>query len=170
MKAYANFQKWALWIGLAGCAVAAILLLVTTKAHFITSFNREALHLYGAKDAYAATVKNAGAGMPSSMFAGTLKDTFKLIPVMAFWLLWPVWGATLYGEVRGAKDFRKNIYQMAGGLLSAVAIVIAFLFLVTKTMGWTFFEASANGYMGVLVRATSSGTSRPAATTSRRRR
>ncbi len=150
MKAYANFQKWALWIGLAGCAVAGILLLVTTKAHFITSFNREMLDLYGTKDAYQATVKNAGEGMPSSMFAGNLKDTFKLIPVMAFWLLWPVWGATLYGEVRGAKDFRKNIYQMAGGLVSAVAIVIAFLFLVTKTMGWAFFEAGANGYMGAL--------------------
>jgi APA family basic amino acid/polyamine antiporter len=150
MKAYANFQKWALWIGLAGCAVAAILLLVTSKASFITSFNREMLDLYGAKDAYQATVKSAGEGMPSSMFAGSLKDTFKLIPFMAFWLLWPVWGATLYGEVRGAKDFRKNIYQMAGGLLAAVAIVIAFLFLVTKTMGWTFFEATANGYMGSL--------------------
>jgi basic amino acid/polyamine antiporter, APA family len=150
MKTYANFQKWALWIGLAGCAVAGILLLVTTKAHFITSFNREMFDLYGAKDAYQATVKGAGEGMPSSMFAGTLKDTFKLIPFMAFWLLWPVWGATLYGEVRGAKDFRKNIYQMAGGLLAAVAIVLAFLFLVTKTMGWTFFEASANGYMGAL--------------------
>ena len=150
MKTYANFQKWALWIGLAGCAVAGILLLVTTKAHFITSFNREMLDLYGAKDAYQSTIKSAGDGMPSSMFAGTFKDTFKLIPVMAFWLLWPVWGATLYGEVRGAKDFRKNIYQMGGGLLAAVAIVIVFLFLVTKTMGWNFFEASANGYMGVL--------------------
>ena len=150
MKAYANFQKWALWIGLAGCAIAAILLIVTTKAHFITAFNREMLQQYGARDAYAATIKNAGEGMPSSMFAGSLKDTFKLIPVMAFWLLWPVWGATLYGEVRGAKDFRKNIYQMAGGLISAVAIVIVFLILVTKTMGWTFFEASANGYMGAL--------------------
>ena len=150
MKTYANFQKWALWIGLAGCAVAGILLLVTTKAHFITAFNREMLDLYGAKDAYQGTVKAAGDGMPSSMFAGNFKDTFKLIPFMAFWLLWPVWGATLYGEVRGAKDFRKNIYQMGGGLLAAVAIVLAFLFLVTKTMGWNFFEASANGYMGAL--------------------
>jgi amino acid transporter len=150
MKAYANFQKWALWIGLAGCAVAAILLLVTSKAHFITSFNREMFSLYGAKDAYAATIKSAGEGMPSSMFAGNLTDTLKLIPVMAFWLLWPVWGATLYGEVRGAKDFRKNIYQMAGGLLAAVGIVLVFLFLVTKTMGWAFFEATANGYMGAL--------------------
>jgi len=150
MKAYANFQKWALWIGLAGLAVGAILLIVTSKDTFIASFNREMLSQFGAKDAYAATIKGAGEGMPSSMFAGTFKDTLKLLPVMAFWLLWPVWGATLYGEVRGAKDFRKNIYQMAGGLLAAVAIVIAFLFLVTKTMGWDFFEASANGYMGVL--------------------
>jgi APA family basic amino acid/polyamine antiporter len=150
MKAYANFQKWALWIGLAGLAVGAILLIVTSKDTFIASFNREMLSQFGAKDAYAATIKGAGEGMPSSMFAGTLKDTFKLIPIMAFWLLWPVWGATLYGEVRGAKDFRKNIYQMGGGLLSAVAIVLVFLGLVTKTMGWDFFEASANGYMGVL--------------------
>jgi len=150
MKAYATFQKWALWIGLAGLAVGAILLIVTTKAHFITAFNREMFQQYGARNAYAATIKAAGDGMPSSMFAGSLKDTFRLIPVMAFWLLWPVWGATLYGEVRGAKDFRKNIYQMAGGLFSAVAIVIVFLILVTKTMGWTFFEASANGYMGAL--------------------
>jgi basic amino acid/polyamine antiporter, APA family len=153
MKAYATFQKWALWIGLTGIAVAFIILLVTTKAHFINAFNRESLHLYGAtatRNAYAATIKNSGEGMPSSMFAGTLKDTFRLIPVMAFWLLWPNWGATLYGEVRGAKDFRKNIYQMGGGLLSAAAIVIVFLFLVTKTMGFKFFEASANGYMGVL--------------------
>ena len=150
MKAYANFQKWALWIGLAGLAVGAILLIVTSKDTFIASFNREMLSQFGAKDAYAATIKGAGEGMPSSMFAGSLKETFKLLPVMAFWLLWPVWGATLYGEVRGAKDFRKNIYQMAGGLLAAVAIVIVFLFLVTKTMGWDFFEASANGYMGVL--------------------
>jgi basic amino acid/polyamine antiporter, APA family len=150
MKAYANFQKWALWIGLAGLAVGAILLIVTSKASFIAAFNREMFSQFGVRDAYSATIKAAGEGMPSSMFAGTLKETFKLIPVMCFWLLWPVWGATLYGEVRGAKDFRKNIYQMAGGLLAAVAIVIVFLALVTKTMGWTFFESSANGYMGVL--------------------
>ena len=123
MKAYATFQKWALWIGLAGIAVAGVILLFTSKAGFISAFNRESLHLYGAHNAYAATLKNSGAGMPSSMFSGTVWQTFKLIPFMCFWLLWPNWGATLYGEVRGAKDFRKNIYQMGGGLLSAAVIV-----------------------------------------------
>jgi len=150
MKAYATFQKWALWIGLAGLLVGGIILLFTTKAHFITAFNRESFHLYGARNAYGATLANSGEGMPSSMFSGTVWQTFKLIPFMCFWLLWPNWGATLYGEVRGAKDFRKNIYQMGAGLLTAAAIGVVFLFLVSKTMGYKFFMATANGYMGVL--------------------
>ena len=150
MKAYATFQKWALWIGLAGVLVAGIILLVTSKTGFINAFNRENLHLYGVHNAYASTLSNSGSGMPTSMFSGSVWQTFKLIPFMCFWLLWPNWGATLYGEVRGAKDFRKNIYQMGGGLLSAAVIGILFLVLVTKTMGYKFFMASANGYEGVI--------------------
>jgi amino acid transporter len=146
MKAYATFQKWALWIGLAGCAVAAVILLFTSKTHFIADFNRESLHLYGTKGAYQATIAQFGKGMPSSMFSGSLWQTIRLMPFMLFWLLWPNWGATLYGEVRGAKDFRKNIYQMGGGLLSSAVIVMIFLFLVVKTIGYKFFMASANGY------------------------
>src|SRR5665811_913626 len=89
----------------------------------ISAFNRESLHLYGTKDAYQATIAQFGKGMPSSMFSGSVWQTVRLIPFMLFWLLWPNWGATLYGEVRGAKDFRKNIYQMGGGLLSAAHLV-----------------------------------------------
>ena len=62
----------------------------------------------------------AGTGMPTSTFTGGISwATWTLIPFMLFWMAWPNWGATLYGEVRGAKDFRKNIYQMLGGLLRA---------------------------------------------------
>ncbi len=150
MKKYARYQKWAMVIGLVGFAVGGILLLVTSKADFIEIFNRQAQHLYGADDAYAATIANAGEGMSSSMFSGSIGATFKLIPFMLFWLLWPNWGATLYGEVRGAKDFRKNVYQMAGALLTVVLLGIAYLALVSKTMGWDFFMATANGYMGTI--------------------
>ena len=58
---------------------------------------------------------------------------------------------------------------MAGGLLAAVAIVIVFLFLVTKTMGWAFFEASANGYIGALYAYIDPRHCRRVATTSPRR-
>jgi amino acid transporter len=96
-------------------------------------------------------VAAAKAGYSTSPLSfGPLGPTMLLVPAMMFFILWPNWGATLYGEVRGAKDFRKNIYQMGGGLLSAAAIGIVFLFLVSKTMGYKFFMASANGYMGVL--------------------
>jgi APA family basic amino acid/polyamine antiporter len=150
MKSYATFQKWALWIGLAGMLIAGILLLVNSKANFIAAFNRENLQLYGVKDAYKATLAAGGEGMPSSMFSGSVWLTLKLMPFMLFWLLWPNWGATLYGEVRGAKDFRKNLYQMGGGLLAAAAIGLVFLALVSKTMGYKFFMAANNGYEGVI--------------------
>jgi len=61
--------------------------------------------------------------MPSSMFAGNFKDTFKLIPVHG--LLAPLAGVgtpRCTAKSAAPRTFRKNIYQMAGGLLSAVAI------------------------------------------------
>jgi len=150
MKSYAKFQKWCWRIGLVALAVAGIILLVKTRSDFVVAFNRESLELYGAKNAYAATLANSGAGMPSSMFSGSVWDTLRLVPFMIFWLIWPNWGATLYGEVRGAKNFRSNIYQMGGGLLVAVAMGMAFLALISKTMGYHFFMAAANGYEGVV--------------------
>ena len=33
---------------------------------------------------------------------------FLAMPYMVFFNLWPNWGATLYGEVRGATDFKRN--------------------------------------------------------------
>ena len=78
----------------------------------------------------------SGTGMPTSAFTGTLKGTLWLIPLMLFWMGWPNWGATLYGEVRGAKDFRKNIYQMMGGLFLPTAIVLIFLFLMNWKVGY----------------------------------
>ena len=47
MKTYANFQKWAMWIGLAGVLVCGILLLVTSGDSFKEKFNEAANKYYG---------------------------------------------------------------------------------------------------------------------------
>ncbi len=47
MKTYANFQKWAMWIGLAGVIVCGILLLVTSGDSFKQKFNDAANKYYG---------------------------------------------------------------------------------------------------------------------------
>ncbi len=47
---------------------------------------------------------------------GPLGPTLLLVPTMMFFLLWPNWGATLYGEIRGASDFKRVFRGMFFGL------------------------------------------------------
>jgi amino acid transporter len=175
MKQYAIFQKWAMYIGLAGVIVCGILLLVTSGDSFKEKFNQAADKYYGGDvgllnlqkyetddaglfvyddegalvpvegETYAGAFESveaigAGTGMPTSTFQGGIGwATWTLVPFAMFWIAWANWGATLYGEVRGAKDFRKNIYQMLGGLLLPTAIALIFLALMTWKVGYQAF-------------------------------
>lgn len=148
MRGYAKFQRWTFYIGIVSLAIAAIALLVTSKAGFIDAFNSEARDQYGVTgDAYAATMK-AGAPASTSALSGSFGDTLKLVPFLLFWLLWPNWGSTLAGEVRGARDFRKNIYAMGAALLAAAAFGFIFIGAISSSMGWDFFMASSATYWG----------------------
>ena len=72
----------------------------------------------------------------------SMSATLLLIPFMFFWILYPNWGATLYGEVRGASDFRKVLSGMLGGIWVTALLAVAFVLLAAKTFGWTFFNAA----------------------------
>jgi amino acid transporter len=63
---------------------------------------------------------------------------------MVFFNLWPNWGATLYGEVRGATDFKRNIAGMGWALGITTLLAIILLFAIKKTVGWDFY-AQAGG-------------------------
>jgi basic amino acid/polyamine antiporter, APA family len=62
--------------------------------------------------------------------------------MMMFYLLWPNWGTTLYGEVRGASDFRRVFSGMFIGLWITVLLSVVFLLLFAKTFGWAFYQNS----------------------------
>jgi amino acid transporter len=57
-----------------------------------------------------------------------------------FFLLWPNWGTTLYGEVRGASDFKRVFAGMFFGLWTTVILTVIFLLLINKTVGWGFYQ------------------------------
>jgi basic amino acid/polyamine antiporter, APA family len=142
MAGYARVQKWCFYGGLVGFAIIVILLLFSSRAHFITSFNLYTNKLFGMSNGYAATnaaAVKAGYTAPAISF-GPLGPTMLLVPMMMFYLLWPNWGTTLYGEIRGASDFRRVFGGMFIGLWTTVALSVAFLLLFAKTFGWAFYQ------------------------------
>jgi APA family basic amino acid/polyamine antiporter len=148
MAGYARIQRWSFYIGLGALALMFVLLLVSSQGTFQQAYDREAQQMFGVSGAYQATIDQAAAEPGFEYTGGELNPlgfgagTFLLIPFMLFFLLYPNWGATLYGEVRGAGDFRKVLNGMLGGLWVTVALAIVFLLLAAKTFGWTFFNAS----------------------------
>ena len=142
MAGYARIQKWCIYGGLIGFAVIVVLLLINSHADFIAAFNQGASKIFGVNHAYAATnaaAIKAGYHAPSMGF-GPLGPTLLLVPNMMFFILWPNWGASLYGEIRGASDFKRVFRGMFFGLWITTALVVIFFLLMAKTFGWDFYQ------------------------------
>jgi APA family basic amino acid/polyamine antiporter len=142
MAGYARFQKWCFYGALVAFAVVVVLLLINSHANFVHSFNLYGQKYFGVHNAYAAT-NHAATKLgfsPTPLGFGPLGPTMLLVPAMMFFILWPNWGATLYGEIRGANDFKRVFTGMFVGLWLTVALTIIFLLLVAKTIGWGFYQ------------------------------
>jgi basic amino acid/polyamine antiporter, APA family len=146
MRTYARIQKFCFYGGLVGLAIVLVVLLVSSHSSFVSAYNQGAQELFGAggnayqKTLEAGSIENAG---PATLALG---PTLLLIPMLAFFNLWSNWGATLYGEVRGASDFRKNIYAMGGALVVTSILAVVLFLLFAKTFGWDFYYAANNAF------------------------
>jgi basic amino acid/polyamine antiporter, APA family len=157
MEGYARIQKFCFGLGMFGAAIMLVILLFGSQGGFESAFNREVADMFGGSgDAYARTIQDARAfAYTPSGFELTpiFGPTLLLIPYLVFFLLWPNWGATLYGEVRGASDYRRVRTGMIWGLWGTVLMTLVFLLLVGKTFGSDFYMAAnynwANAFYGV---------------------
>jgi amino acid transporter len=142
MAGYAKVQKWCFIGGMVGFVIIVILLLVTSRNSFISSYDSATSRIFGLNNAYAGTTADAvkGGYVAPSMSFGPLGPTMLLVPMMMFYLLWPNWGTTLYGEIRGATDFKRVLGGMMGGLWATVLLSVVFLLLFAKTFGWAFYQ------------------------------
>jgi len=150
MSGYARIQKYGFYGGLVGFGAILVLLAVNDHASFVSSFNLEAHKIFGVSNAYHSV--NAGAakaGYVSPAFGfSPVSASMLLVPMMMFFLLWPNWGSTLYGEIRGASDFRRVFAGMFGGLWITVLLAVLFLVLINKTMGQGFYNNTSAAYWG----------------------
>ncbi len=146
MKWYSRIQKWCFWISVAALVIVFAFLLFGSQASFQSGLESQAPALFGASgDVYNATV-TAGqeAGAITPMWGGALSAIFLAIPYMVFFNLWPNWGATLYGEVRGATDFKRNFWGMGWALIATTVLGAIFFLLINKTITWDWYM-NANG-------------------------
>ena len=148
MKWYARVQKISFYVGMVGLAAVFVLLLLGSRESFIAGLNANLPALYGVPEAdyYAATIEaGQAAGVTFGAFGSiAFGASFALIPMIVFFNLWPNWGSTLYGEVRGASDYKRNFWGMATAVIVTAGLALAFFALISKTMGWDFYM-NANG-------------------------
>ena len=146
MKWYSRIQKYCFWIGMVALLVVFAFLLFGDHDAFRTGLEEQAPALFGADaDVYEATLA-AGeeAGAVSPLTGGSLSAIFLAIPYIVFFNLWPNWGATLYGEVRGATDYKRNFWGMGWALIITTVLGAIFFLLINKTITWDFYT-KANG-------------------------
>ena len=147
MRTYARIQKICFYGGLVGLAFMLILLLIYSNADFVSALNAKSQEFFGVQgEAYQQTIA-AGSIETSGLGGSAFGPTLLLIPLIVFFNLWSNWGATLYGEVRGASDFRRNIYAMGGALVATTVVAVIMLLLFYKTFGWEFYYAANNAYL-----------------------
>jgi len=147
MKWYARVQKFCFWGGLVGLVLVFLLLLFGNNTAFQANFN-ELAPIFGAQagDTYSATL---AAGEAAGTVAGpllplALGTSIFLVPMLTFFNLWPNWGSTLYGEVRGASDYKRNFWGMAAAVIVTTVGALILFALIAKTIGWDFYN-KANG-------------------------
>ena len=148
MKWYARVQKICFWGGMVGLVLVFALLGFGTNETFVANLNSIAPAMFGTEqvDLYQATLEaGEAAGTVSAPLSSlVLGASMLLIPLITFQNLWPNWGSTLYGEVRGASDYKKNFWGMAAGVIVTAVLALIFFALIGKTLGWDFYN-KANG-------------------------
>jgi len=148
MKTYAKIQKYSFYGGMLGLLIVIVLFLTGTPESFKAGLDSNAVSMFGAQPGvYDATVqlgKDAGAATPFS--GGSLVAVFLVLPYLVFFNLWPNWGATLYGEVRGATDFKRNISGMGAALGVTTLLGIILLYAISKTVGWGFYMQAGGAW------------------------
>lgn len=144
MKSYARIQKYSFYAGMLGLLIVIVLLFTGSPEKFKAGLEANSAAYFGTQpglhDATVAAGTAAGASTPLS--GGSFYLILLTLPYLVFFNLWPNWGATLYGEVRGATDYKRNFAGMAWALVVTTILGILFFMGIAKTIGWDYYVQS----------------------------
>lgn len=147
MRWYARIQKALFYGGVAGMVLFVGALLTTNPEAFQSTFDAQVGSWLPAKGISTQSIMDAASGVDfASMWSMNWGASYMLFPMLLFWIMWTVWGATLFGEVREAGDWGKmfNVIQLA---LIAAGVIAIFLWpLFDHAIGYQFYQSLNYSY------------------------
>lgn len=144
MKWYARIQKTLFYVGVLGFVIFLGGLLTTDPSGFQSSFNSQ-LSAWGMDVTYNGLMQSTDVSF-APMWNLNWWASYKLFPMLLFWIMWPVWGSTLFGEVREAGEFKKMFNVFEGALIAAAVVAIVLWPLFDSAVGYEFYQTLNYNY------------------------
>lgn len=144
MKWYARIQKAFFYVGVVGFALFVGGLLTTNPSTFQSTFDAQ-MSAWGMDLTYGGILQSTDVNF-APMWNLNLAASYKLFPMLLFWIMWTVWGSTLFGEVREAGEWRKMFTVFEAALIAAGAVAIVLWPLFDAAVGYEFYQALNYNY------------------------
>jgi len=150
MRTYARIQRLCFFIGTISLAACALVLATGTQSKFVSLYDSSLAPLF--TYTYQDTIQQATQlGMTAKPTLNIGDTFFYLVPLLLFWVVYPNWGAPLYGEVRGAGSLKTAFASMAWANTYTLVTGLIFIPLALRAFGWEFLYSSSYLYWnGVL--------------------
>lgn len=140
MQWYARIQQTLFYVGVVGFVLFVGGLLTTSPDQFQAAFDSQ-MAAWGMSDTtYQGILSGAGVDF-APMWNLNWQASYFLFPMLLFWIMWPVWGATLFGEVREAGEWKKMFNVLEGALLGAGVLGILLWPLFDSAMTYEFYQS-----------------------------
>lgn len=144
MRWYARIQQTLFYVGVVGLVVFVGSLLTTSPSEFEGTFDSYmAAWLPDEGITYQGVIDvSAEAGVEfASLWSLNWRASYLLFPMLLFWIMWTVWGSTLFGEVREAGEWRKMFTVFEAALVAAAVLAIFLWILFSSAIDYTFYQA-----------------------------
>ena len=145
MKWYARIQQALFYVGVVGFLIFVGGLLMTNPSQFQSAFNAQMSAWGMTETTYSGIVEGTDVSF-APVWNLNWVASYKLFPMLLFWIMWTVWGSTLFGEVREAGEFKKMFGVFEGALLAAAAVAILLWPLFDSAIGYEFYQALNYNY------------------------
>jgi APA family basic amino acid/polyamine antiporter len=139
MKWYARIQQALFYIGVAGMVLFVGGLLTTSPSGFQTAFDAH-MAQWGVDTTYQGVLSGVEVSF-APLLSFDFGAAYQLFPMLLFWIMWTVWGATLFGEVREAGEFKKMFGVLEAALIAAGVFAMVLWPLFDAAMGYEFYQS-----------------------------